>query len=206
MKKFFKASAGLIAISGAVSACLFVNPMGDGFLPHWVLLIGAILGFLILLSAEYAPKPMQKERGFGAFLVGLPLLSLLVQFQYLADQFQIFAIFKHDLTVLLALHVFLIIAGNYITTAKSLISGLPTFWNMRSDLSWRKSHRFLGFGIVFIAIISVANLIVTGQHNHNFLGVGCILLFVVFNFYSCWLWHKDPHKQALHGAVESDIV
>lgn len=148
MKTFFKISATLIAISAAISAYLFVNPMGTGFLAHWVFLIVSIIGFLILLSAEYGPKPMQKERGFGAFLIGLPLLSLLIQCQYLADQFQFLALFKHDFTILLALHLFLIIAGNYVTTAKSLVSGLPTFWNMRSDLFWRKSHRFLGFGIV----------------------------------------------------------
>jgi len=80
MKKLFKISAGLIVISAAISAYLFINPMGTGFVPHWVFLTGAIIGFLILFSGEYGPKPMQRERGFGAFLVGLPLLSLFVQF------------------------------------------------------------------------------------------------------------------------------
>jgi len=52
MKKFFKASAGLIAISGAVSAYLFVNPMGDGFLPHWVFLIGCKKKEVLALSSS----------------------------------------------------------------------------------------------------------------------------------------------------------
>jgi len=77
---------------------------------------------------------------------------------------------------------------------------------MRSDLSWRKSHRFLGFGLVLITIISAVDLIITGQFNRYILGLGGIALLIAFNFYSCWLWNKDPHKQALHGVVESDIV
>ncbi|PCI87293.1 MAG: hypothetical protein COB24_06605 [Hyphomicrobiales bacterium] len=38
---------------------------------------------------------------------------------------------------------------------KSLWSGFPTPWNQKSELSWEKSQRFMGFGLAISSLISL---------------------------------------------------
>lgn len=206
MKNLFIISAGLTAISAVISAYLFVNSIGEGVFPHWILLIVAIISLAVLISAEYGPKPIHKERGFGAILIGVPLVSLLFQSQYFSTVVPVLSFLESDLIPLLAMHIFLMIAGNYITTSKSLLTGLPTFWNMRSDLSWRKSHRLLGYGLVVVAAFSALWMLITGQFSRYVLGGGFIGLIILVNFYSAWVWHADPDKQPLHGRGDSDVI
>ena len=199
MKTLFKISAGLIFISAMISGYLFFNPVQESFLPHWVLPLLAMICLIILIGAERGPKPKHKERGFGAILICMPLLAILFQLHYLAENLSVLLMFKSELVPILGLHVFLATVGNYVTTSKSLLSGLPTPWNMRSDLSWSKSHRLLGFGFVLLAVISATVTVLQGQFNGNVLAVGLIILLVSFAIYSWWVWRNDPNRGPLHG-------
>ena len=38
--------------------------------------------------------------------------------------------------------------------SKSWLSGLPTPWNLKSELAWEKSHRFAGFSLTIVAILT----------------------------------------------------
>ncbi len=54
---------------------------------------------------------------------------------------------------------FFIALGNYVSTVKlGASTGLRTPWSMRSDLVWRKTHRFLSRGIVLVSLAAFALL------------------------------------------------
>ena len=199
MKTLFKISAGLIAISLLISGYLFYYPTPESFMPHWVLPVFSIICFVILIGADRGPKPKHKERGFGAILICMPLLAILFQLHYLAENLSVLLMFKSELVPILGFHAFLATVGNYVTTSKSLLSGLPTPWNLRSDLSWSKSHRMIGYGFVGLAIISGLTTLIKGQYDHNVLGAGLIILLVSFAIYSWWVWRNDPNRGPLHG-------
>lgn len=198
MKTLFKISGVLIAVSALISGYLFLNPVPEGFMPHWLLPLLAVMCLLILIGAERGPKPIHKERGFGVILIGVPLLAILFQTQYIAASLGL-KVLQSELLPIIGFHIFIAIVGNYVTTSKSLLSGLPTPWNMRSEISWRKSHRLLGFGTVMVAAISGFVTLIQGQFNHYVLGGAFLCLWVVFVVYSWWVWGRDPDRGPLHG-------
>jgi len=198
-KQLFKISSGLIAISVLMSAYLFQNPTGHSFLAHWILPVMSLICLIILIGAERGPKPIHQERGFGAILIGVPVLAILFQLHDLSVDVPALSVFENELVPLWGFHIFLALVGNYTTTSKSLLTGLPTPWNMRSDLSWRKSHRFIGFGIVFITMISAVNMMVTGAYSDVLLGTCLFGLFLSFVIYSWWVWRHDANRGPLHG-------
>lgn len=199
MKHLFIGSAILTAVSGLVSLFLFLNPMPETFLPHWAIPLFSAGCLLILIGAQRGPDPKHPERGFWAILVGLPILGLIFQLHYLAPSVDFLSIFQSKLVPIMGLHFFLAIVGNYVTTSKSMLSGFPTPWNLRSDLSWRKSHRLAGFGLVLLAIVSGITTLVSGQFQEEVLGGGMLMLGLLFIAYSRWVWHRDPNRLALWG-------
>ena len=105
MKTLFKISAGLIAISLLISGYLFYYPTPESFMPHWVLPLSAMICLIILIGAERGPKPFHKERGFGTILIGIPLLAILFQLNYIAMEFGV-AFLENELIPILGFHVF----------------------------------------------------------------------------------------------------
>lgn len=199
MKLLYKISAGLIAISIGLSLYLFLFPVNVEFVPHWIGPLIAIVSFVIILSAERGPKPKNPERGFWTILIGTPILGILLQLHHLAHAYEALAFFGSELVPILGYHVFLAIVGNYVTTSKSMMSGIPTPWNLRSDMSWRKSHRLMGFAFVAIAIISALAILVTGEFQKEVLATGMMSLLPIFAVYSWWVWKNDPDKRPLMG-------
>jgi len=200
MKPLYKISAGLIAISIALSLYLFLFPVTVEFVPHWIGPLIALISFAVLFSAERGPKPKNPERGFWVILIVTPILGILLQLFFLAHAYEALALFKYELVTILGYHVFLALVGNYVTTSKSMMSGIPTPWNLRSDLSWRKSHRLMGFAFVAIAIISALAILVTGEFQEVVLATGMYGLLPVFAIYSWWVWRADPDKRPLLGS------
>jgi len=201
MKPLYIYSALLIGLSGLISLYLFANPVPQTFAPHWVIPAIAAICLIILIGAERGPKPKNPEKGFWAILLGTPILGLLFQLHYLAPNISWLFPFESALVPILGLHVFLALAGNYITTSKSLLSGLPTPWNLRSQESWRRSHRLGGYGLVIVALISAAATIIAGQFQKQVLGYGLAGLGVLFAVYSWWVWRSDPDRQPLYGTL-----
>jgi len=199
MKPLYKISAGLIAISIGLSLYLFLFPVAVEFVPHWIGPLIAIVCFVIILGAERGPKPKNPERGLWAILIGTPILGILLQLHHLAHAYEALALFGSELVPILGYHVFLAIVGNYATTSKSMMSGIPTPWNLRSDLSWRKSHRLMGFGMVIVAVISAIATLATGAFQEPVLVVGMIGLPIIFAVYSWWVWREDPNRRPLMG-------
>jgi len=199
MKTLYIISAALTALSIALSLYMFTAPLTYDFIPHWVGPLMAAISLLILYSAKWGPKPENPERGFWAILLLMPLLGILVQLYYLAQSFAWLSIFGNVLVPILGYHVFLAVIGNYVTTSKSLLSGIPTPWNLRSDLSWAKSHRFMGFAFVATAFISAGAILVTGEYQHLILAVGLFGMLPIFAIYSWWVWKEDPNRRPLMG-------
>ena len=192
-------SAALILISGLLSLYMFVNPVPQTILPHWVIPLISFFCLIILLGARRGPQPENAEKGFGAILLVTPLLGLLFQLHYLSAAVPALALFESAFVPLTGLHIYLALVGNYVTTSKSLLSGLPTFWNLRSQESWRKSHRLLGYGTMLVAVSSCIAMFVTGAFQNRLLGLGLLGLYVLFSVYSWWIWRQDPDRQALYG-------
>ena len=199
MKPLYKISAGLIAISIGLSLKLFLLPVNADSFPHWAIPLGAIICLVILMGAERGPKPKNPERGFWAILLGLPILAILFQLYYLADSYEVLAFFGHKLVPTYGFHIFLAIIGNYVTTSKSMMSGIPTPWNLRSDLSWRKSHRLMGFGMVVLAAVSAIITLITGVFQVFVMGGGLAISLISFVIYSWWVWREDPDRRPLMG-------
>lgn len=199
MKPLYIISAILIAISALISAYLFANPVPQTILPHWVIPLISAICLAVLIGAERGPKAENPEKGFWAILLVTPILGLLFQFHYLSAEFTALSLFKSPLVPFTGFHVFLALVGNYVTTSKSMMSGLPTPWNLRSRESWRKSHRLGGYGTVIIAIMSGIATLVAGEFQDKLFGIGMVTLFLVFIVYSWWVWRSDPERKALFG-------
>ena len=199
MKPLFIVSAILTAISALISVYLFNAPIERSFIPHWAGPLISFVSLIILIGAERGPKPTVTEKGFWAILIGQPLLGIIIQLHYLSVRYETLSFFDSQLVPILAFHVFFACIGNYVTTAKSLIAGLPTPWNMRSQLSWQKSHRLIGFSFVILAIISAITTVSTGAFQERILGFGLLITLVVFAIYSWWVWRSDPDRQSLYG-------
>lgn len=199
IKPLFKYSAALIVISALISLYIFANPVEETFLPHWALPLISAICLVILIGANRGPTPKNPERGFWAILLGVPILGILFQLSYLGASISWLSVFKNELVPILGLHVFLAIVGNYVTTSRSMLSGLPTPWNLRSDLSWRKSHRLAGYGLVLLALISAAATLAAGEFQEHVLGIGMIILLASFAVYSWWVWRSDPDRRPLLG-------
>lgn len=199
MKPLYISSVILIGISGLVSLYLFNNPVERSIIPHWVIPLLSFLGVVILIGAERGPRPKVKEKGFWSILLLAPVVGLLFQLHYLADRFEGLWFFESARVPFIGLHIFFVVVGNYVTTSQSLLTGLPTFWNMRSQLSWRRSHRFLGYGIVLVALISCIMTIVNSDFQPRILGFGMLALWICFIIYSWWVWRNDPNRKPLDG-------
>jgi len=91
-------------------------------------------------------------------------------------------------------YVLLLTIGNYIATSrKSWLTGLPTPWTMESDLSWAKTHRFLGQSIIVVALVSLAGgLIGSFKIGFYILILGGIGVLLLATFYSWIVWKNDP--------------
>jgi len=200
MKALYGMSAALLAFSGGLSAYLFANPVEEAFAPHWAIPLVGLICFLILVSAERGPKPRNPEKGFWAVLLCTPILGILFQLHYLSH-ISWLSIFQNAMIPIVGLHVLMALIGNYITTSKSVLSGIPTPWNLRSKKSWRKSHRLGGYGMVVIGVIGGIAAIITGEYQDEFLGFSLLGLLIVFTIYSWWVWRNDPDNEPLFGTV-----
>lgn len=200
MKPLYICSAFLIFISALISLYLFANPAPEVGPPHWIIPMMSAICLVILIGAQKGPQPKHPERGFWTILLGMPILGIVFQLHYLAPSVEALSVFQSNFVPILGLHVFLAVVGNYVTTSKSMLSGFPTPWNLRSKLSWRKSHRLAGFGLVLLAIISALTTIVSGQFEEEVLGFGMLILGAAFAVYSWWVWRQDPNRLALWGA------
>lgn len=199
MKPLYIASAVLIGISALLSLYMFANPVPQTILPHWVLPLISFICLVILVGADRGPQAKNPEKGFWAILLVTPLLGILFQLHYLSAISDSLAVFQNPLVPLTGLHIFLALVGNYITTSKSVLSGLPTPWNLRSKKSWHKSHRLGGYGIVVVAVISGIATLVTSEFQNGLLGLGLLAVGLIFVIYSWWIWRNDPDRKALYG-------
>lgn len=129
-------------------------------------------------------KHKNSARGFPVVMLGPALMTIIIlgTARFLPDYF--------DFSLIIALHLFFIATGNYVTTSTTWISGVPTFWNVKTAALWGKSQRFFGRAMVILGIISMAASLAVGKLNEPVLLGGLITLLVLGNAHSWWSWKQ----------------
>ena len=147
-----------------------------------------IFVFAFGLWAFIFKKHESSSRGLGVWYIGPALVTTIYlgTAQYAPDHF--------SLTLIVVSHLFLIAAGNYLTTSSSWLTGIPTFWNMKSSTLWGKSQRFFGYGTIVFAIVSLVVSLMSGAVNVPLAYGGILGLIILGNIHSWWLWSQSQAK------------
>jgi len=147
-----------------------------------ILSVGMLISAIWLLRSE---KHKNSARGFFVAVCGPALMSILIlgAAKFAPNYF--------DLSMIIGFHLFFIVTGNYVTTSTTWISGVPTFWNIKSRALWSKSQRFFGHGLVFIGLISLTVSLVQGRFYEPVFLSTLIALLVLGNIHSWRLWRQS---------------
>ena len=153
------------------------------FLP--ILSVGIFISAMWLLRSE---KHKNSARGFFVAVCGPALMSIIIlgAAKFAPNYF--------DLAMIIGFHLFFILTGNYVTTSTTWVSGVPTFWNVKNRALWSKSQRFFGRGIVFTGLVSLAVSLFQGRFNNPVMLTALIVLLVLGNIHSWWLWKQSQVK------------
>lgn len=147
-----------------------------------------ILVFAIGLWALKFKKYENSTRGLRVGFIGPALVTTIAlgTAQFAPDHL--------NLTLVLLCHLFLIVSGNYVTTSSTWLTGIPTFWNMKSSTLWGKSQRFFGYGTIVFGIVSLVISLMTGTVNVPLAFGGIIGLIILGNIHSWWIWKQSQQQ------------
>lgn len=104
-----------------------------------------------------------------------------------------------NLTLILVCHLFLIASGNYVTTSSSWLTGIPTFWNVKSSTLWGKSQRFFGYGTIIFGVVSLVISLIIGTVNVPLAFGGLLGLIMLGNIHSWWIWKQSENQGQAKG-------
>lgn len=154
------------------------GPVGEmaRFFPSLNLVVFAA-GFWIIASGKHR----NSARGFWVGMLGPPLCAIIILGTAR------FSPTNFDLSIVIALHLFLIGTGNYVTTSTTWITGFPTYWNVKNPTLWGQSQRFFGPGMVALGFISLVVSLYEERVNEPVLIGGFIFLIALGNAHSWWI-------------------
>lgn len=141
-------------------------------------------GFWALISKKFETS----TRGLRVWFIGPALMTTIILGTAK------FASGNLELTLIVASHLFLIIGGNYVTTSSTWLTGIPTFWNMRSSTLWGKSQRFFGYGTIVFGLLSLVISLLSGAVNVPLAYGGIAGLIILGNIHSWWIWKQSQEK------------
>ncbi|GJL94014.1 MAG: hypothetical protein DHS20C05_04190 [Hyphococcus sp.] len=101
---------------------------------------------------------------------------------------------------------FFIALGNYVSTVKlGATTGLRTPWSLRSDLAWKKTHRFLSRGIVLVSFAAFVLLLFAPPYTVIMTHlVGLISVKLSAAAYSYFAWtDESKHSQETRRQMTS---
>jgi hypothetical protein len=147
-----------------------------------------ILVFAVGVWALISKRFEKSTRGLRVGFIGPALVSTIVlgTAQFAPDNL--------DLTLIIVSHLFLIVAGNYVTTSSSWLTGIPTFWNTKSSALWGKSQRFFGYGTIIFGTVSLVVSLMSGAVNVPLAYGGIIGLIILGNIHSWWIWTQSQQQ------------
>jgi uncharacterized membrane protein len=165
------------------------------------------LGLVLLLAAvpRIEPRRENLERSSSAYLtVGLALVALMTILQVgivlsgvgLVDV-------PMNLVVGVAAGAFFIVIGNVMTTVRSnFMFGVRTPWTLSSELSWRKTHRLIGWLFVAFGLgLMVASVLAPPEALVAVILAGVAVILVVSFAYSYRVWKTDPDRRDPRSAT-----
>ncbi len=189
-----------------VSSNWDISSMEDMFISkeilanHWQLPLVSLILILAGWCAQYIDphrKGLLDSKAIVYFsIIGLAVMALIAQQGFILLEANIISERIFDGAIITTLYVTLFGISNYLSTArKSYLTGLPTPWTMKSDLSWAKTHRFLGRSMMLVAIVS---LITTIAKNFStgaiIIWYGVIAANIAAIIYSYIVWKGDPAR------------
>jgi len=93
-------------------------------------------------------------------------------------------------------YIVLLGISNYFSTArKSYLTGLPTPWTMTSDLSWAKTHRFLGRSLMLVTLAGfITSFVFSFDTGGKIVVYGFLTALIAATIYSYIVWKGDPTR------------
>jgi len=161
---------------------LEADPVGE------MAIVLPLVSVVMLVSCIWfyaSAKHKNSARGFPAIALSPALMSIIMlsTAKFLPAYF--------DLSSIIAMHLMVIVTGNYMTTSTTWVSGFPTIWNVKSPSLWSKSQRFFGYGTVIFGVVSLIACLITGTMYRPVAFGGLIVLFILGNIHSFLLWKKS---------------
>ncbi len=126
-------------------------------------------------------------------IVGLAAVLLAVQISDILVAANIISQAIGNGIVVTAMYSLFLTFSNYLGTArKSYLTGLPTPWTMKSDLSWAKTHRLLGRLLTIVMLSAIAvTFAISVQSGLNVFGIGVIASLLIATAYSYLVYKKE---------------
>lgn len=173
-------------------------------MPALLLFIALMTAFIGEKEPEVAaltsnmPKIIKMNIGMTIFFIIGSLLMFTVSYlprEMIIENIQSFEGGWYVLTSLVMLYA----ANMAGKMNKSLFSGWPTPWNMKSDLAWEKSQRFMGFALSLVCVIGIV-IAFPWTHLFPFVFIGGLIL----SYVGCFIVSYYVYKTELALKGESN--
>ncbi len=178
------------------------------FIPLLHLSLAVFYAFPLSTKEKLAAKPNIKRILRINYL--LAFFIIVVQPFNLSFYFMTKEMFlQHADNILTALYAFMSIFFLYASNltgkmSKSLISGWPTPWNLKSEFVWEKTQRFMGFSLSLIAIFSFIGAFAWRLIDYPMLVpaiviIGMIIAYIFSFILSFYLFQQEQYYKNLLG-------
>jgi uncharacterized membrane protein len=222
LRRLYVVAGAVLALQLAVALWgLTQEPAGQDVPIHWGLtgepdgFASPLVAFLLIpvttvlllgiLAAvpRIEPRRGNLERSSSAFVsVGIALLLLMAVLQVGIVLSGVGVVdVPMNLVVGVAAGALFVVIGNVMTTVRSnFMFGVRTPWTLTSELSWRKTHRLVGWLFVAFGLgLMVASIVGPPEALVAVILVAVGVILVVSFVYSYRVWKTDPDRPDRRG-------
>lgn len=176
-----------------ISESIIVGKWQVPILSMFVLLII----WLVDLFEPYKANVKQSENIVVATVIGAVMCLLLAQINFILYFADIISASVFNGVLYVSVYALLFAIANFLSTARrSIFWGLPTPWTLKSDLSWAKTHRFLGRSLTLATLASIiCSIALDFSTGLLIYGVGFTGVIIASIIYSYMVWKTDPERK-----------
>lgn len=173
----------------------------DQYGPKYFILLLGIIPLLVCLTYDWMEKreqmdgkPTLSKRGTKTTKAVLVLLALFVQ--WFTVLFAIRPESPYKTLIKVAVGILLIGLGNYLPKIhKNYLLGIRTPWTLKSEMSWRKTHRLGGYLFVMIGMLYLVSSIIKTSIAFKITNGAMIIALVIIVVYSYVIYRKWRTKE-----------
>jgi len=167
---------------------------------HWQFPIAALAMNFIMWASQFIDphkEGLRKSKPVAVIsILGVSIMLLIAQICIVFMDAEIISEGLGKGLILTTGYIVLLGISNYFSTArKSYLTGLPTPWTMTSDLSWAKTHRFLGRSLMLVTLTGfVTSFAISINVGGKIVTFGVLAALIVATIYSYIVWKGDPAR------------